>query len=558
MFSQVRQALDSLAAALDGVGSAPAGELREALALAKPLRARIEMLETAVASRIAACERHGDGGAGVLHQVAAVPRSDAARNVRAAAELERVPAARTALADGEMCMANAARLARAARSVSPEAVQGDADLVEQAKTLPPDEFAHASQRWTAQQQNAAGLAERHRRNRRNRNVRFWNGEDGTVQMRGAFDAEMGARIQTRIRDEAERLRQADRRLQRTLAAEKPGTASGGDYAAGAAALDATVPDNSVRGDTPHGAGAVRTRDQRMADALDTILTRTARDTSTGCSHPDGADPDPSDLVAADPTAAGAAANGTARCDETTPTAGCGAMSHEGTGARCSCAASDSAELGGADSVAHTRPSTQVIVRADLADLLGGSGIGEIAGTGPVPGDVVDRLCCNAEVSIVLFDTELNPVYEAVLSRAPTAAQRRALIARDGGCIGCGAPPGECEAHHIIPWQRRGPTRIDNLVLVCWSCHDKIHDHNWQVVKRKGRYRLRPPDPTSAPNPARSRKPASPNSQPRTGTAARTGERARTGKPARTGERARSAEPAQPRRPARSGAAALFP
>ena len=146
MFSQVRQALDSLTAALDGVSSAPTGELREVLALAKPLRARIEMLETAVASRIAARERHGDGGAGVLHRVAAVPRSDAARNVRAAAELEQVPAARTALADGEMCMANAARPARAARSTSPEAVQGDADLVEMAKTLPPDEFAHASQR----------------------------------------------------------------------------------------------------------------------------------------------------------------------------------------------------------------------------------------------------------------------------------------------------------------------------------------------------------------------------------------------------------------------------
>ena len=519
MFSQVRQALDSLAAALDGVGSAPAGELREALALAKPLRARIEMLETAVASRIAACERHGDGGAGVLHQVAAVPRSDAARNVRAAAELERVPAARTALADGEMCMANAARLARAARSVSPEAVQGDADLVEQAKTLPPDEFAHASQRWTAQQQNAAGLAERHRRNRRNRNVRFWNGEDGTVQMRGAFDAEMGARIQTRIRDEAERLRQADRRLQRTLAAEKPGTASGGDYAAGAAALDATVPDNSVRGDTPHGAGAVRTRDQRMADALDRILTDTAP-ARTASAH-------------------NAAIPGTSCCGESRNRAS-GETVSDDTAAGGSCATPDGTGPRCADSAGHQGPSTQVIVRADLADLLDGNGIGEIVGTGPIPGDVLDRLCCNAEVSIVLFDKELNPVYEAVVSRAPTAAQRRALIARDGGCIGCGAPPGECEAHHVIPWKRGGPTRIDNLVLVCWSCHDKIHDHNWQVVKRGGRHRLWPPDPTSAPNPAPSRKPAKPKAH------------------ARTGKRSLSDEPAQAHRSARSGAAALFP
>ena len=106
----------------------------------------------------------------------------------------------------------------------------------------------------------------------------------------------------------------------------------------------------------------------------------------------------------------------------------------------------------------------------------------------------------------LFGKELTPLYEAVAARAPTAAQRRALIARDGACVGCGAPPGDCEAHHIIPWLCGGPTKIDNLVLVCWSCHDKIHDHNWQVIKRNNRYRLIPPDADSAPNPARSKKP----------------------------------------------------
>ena len=275
MFSQVRQALDSLAAALDGVDAAPTGELRDALGLAKPLRAKLETLETAVASQIARRERHGDGGAGVLHQIAAVPRSDAARNVRTAAELEQLPAAQSALAQGEMCMANAARLARAARGTSPEAVLGDAELVNLAKTLPPDEFAQASQRWTAQHQRNADFAERHRRNRRNRNVRFWNGDDGTVQMRGSFDAEMGARIQARIRDEAERLRQADRRMLRTRPAANP---------------DGTDPHDTAR-DSSAGDGAVRTRDQRMADALDRILAQaaptpaTARDTASATQPP---------------------------------------------------------------------------------------------------------------------------------------------------------------------------------------------------------------------------------------------------------------------------------
>ena len=411
MFLQMRQALESLAAALDGVGSAPAGELREALALAKPLRARVEMLETAVASRIAARERHGDGGAGVLHQIAAVPRSDAARNVRAAAELEQVPAARSALAHGEMCMANAARLARAARSTSPDAVQGDADLVEMAKTLPPAEFAHASARWTTKHQSAAGLAERHRRNRRNRNVRFWNGEDGTVQMRGAFDAEMGARIQTRIRDEAERLRRADRRLQRALRSANPGESAHRDAACGdghthdTTVLDGCVPDGGVRDGALTGDDAVRSRDQRMADALDSILTHTPSDTA----HDSAADNTGHICTASGDETANAA------CDDTCcagdgqrgsfqRAAGAACDGPCGTARGCGCAESSCTESGGAGSARHRNPSTQIIVRADLADLLDGSGIGEIVGTGPVPGDVVDRLCCNAEVSVVLFDT----------------------------------------------------------------------------------------------------------------------------------------------------------
>lgn len=497
MFSQVRQALDSLAAALDGVDAAPTAELREALGLAKPLRAKLETLETAVASQIAQRERHGDGGAGVLHQVAAVPRSDAARNVRVAAELEQIPEAQSALAQGEMSMANAARLARAARHTSPEAVQGDAELVNLAKMLPPDEFAHASQRWTAKHQSAASLAERHRRNRRNRNVRFWNGDDGTVQMRGAFDAEMGARIQARIRAEAERLRQADRRLQRNRAAT-----SLDDAAAHGAARHGST-----------GSDAVRTRDQRMADALDRILNHSAPHTAPdgtvardavagGASRPDSASATAAtDRRSSFDAAGGAGASGAAATPD-------GGTSETATpDAAAGDAATSSGASGDAGPAAHKRPAAQVIVRAELADLLGEhGGIGEIAGTGPIPASVVDRLSCNADISVVLFGKQLTPLDEVVAARAPTAAQRRALIARDGACIGCGTAPDECEAHHILPWRRGGPTQVDNLVLVCWLCHDRIHDHNWQVVTRNGRYRLVPPDAMSPPNPAPSKKP----------------------------------------------------
>ena len=438
MFKQVKQALGSLSAALGGLDAAPTRELRDALGLAKALRTKAEFLETRAASLVAQRERHGDGGAGLLNQVGGLSRSEAARNVRVASELASLPEARSAVAEGEISLANAAKLAQAARKTSPEAVQDDAGLVEMAKSLPTDEFAQAAQRWTIQRQSAADLEAQHRRNRRNRSVRFWNGEDGTVQMRGAFDAEMGARIQTRLRGMAEQLRRADRR--------------------------------EFRDGAPQD--AVRTRDQRMADALDRLL-------AVGAS------------TAGAPTTAGVAdvQSAAASPDEHgSPDLPSGSNDPTGVG--------------------HRRPATEIIVRADLDALLGRpGGVAEIAGAGPIPPSALDRLLCGSDLSLVMCGADFTPLFEAVASRAPTAAQRRALIARDGACIGCGEPPGECEAHHIIPWKKGGKTRIDNLVLVCWSCHDRIHDHNWRVVVRDGRFRLAPPDPAHPHNPARSRKPA---------------------------------------------------
>ena len=440
MFPLVQQALDQLGSALGDADQASTGDLRRVLGVAKQLRSRVELLETKAASIVAERERHGDGGAGLLNQVVGVSRSEAARNVRTESELVEIPAARDGVDAGEITLANASRLATAARKTSPQAVQGDSELVEMAKALPPDEFAQAAQRWTIQHQSADDLAAQHRRNRRNRQVRFWNGDDGSVQMRGSFDAEMGARIQQRLSKQAELLRQADRRRQRD---RKQG----------------------VSADDP-----VRTVDQRMADALDGLVVSAI---SAAAPATLGASSDkPEDSLAA----------GTSSVDATPP--------------------GDTAAISPCRAV-----TTEIIVRADLGALLGEAGaIAEIPGYGPLPPSVLGRLACNADLSVVFFGDKLTPLWETTPSRAPTAAQRRALIARDGACIGCGTPPGECEAHHVIPWIRGGKTRIDNLVLVCWSCHDKIHDHNWRVVKRGHRYRLLPPDAAHPTNPAPSRKP----------------------------------------------------
>ena len=125
MFSRVQQALDQLGSALGDADQASTGDLRRVLAVAKQLRSRVELLETKAASIVAQRERHGDGGAGLLNQVGGVPRSEAARNVRTESELAEIPVARDGVDAGEISLANASRLATAARKTSPQAVQGD-------------------------------------------------------------------------------------------------------------------------------------------------------------------------------------------------------------------------------------------------------------------------------------------------------------------------------------------------------------------------------------------------------------------------------------------------
>ena len=57
--------------------------------------------------------------------------------------------------------------------------------------------------------------------------------------------------------------------------------------------------------------------------------------------------------------------------------------------------------------------------------------------------------------------------------------RRAVIKRDRHCSfpGCTAPPVRCHVHHLIPRSKGGPTRLDNLTLLC-HFHHLVVIHRW--------------------------------------------------------------------------------
>jgi HNH endonuclease len=81
------------------------------------------------------------------------------------------------------------------------------------------------------------------------------------------------------------------------------------------------------------------------------------------------------------------------------------------------------------------------------------------------------------------------------SRVVSAAQRAALVVRDGGCAfpGCDRPLAWCEAHHLRHWLHGGPTDLANLALVCRAHHRAVHEGGWRLVRDPdGRLTASPP------------------------------------------------------------------
>jgi hypothetical protein len=87
---------------------------------------------------------------------------------------------------------------------------------------------------------------------------------------------------------------------------------------------------------------------------------------------------------------------------------------------------------------------------------------------------VRRLACDANVILIVLGANSEPLDVGRAKRFVTEAMRQALIARDRGCVTCGAPPDQCDAHHIVSWIDGGLTSLDNLALQCKPDHRAVH------------------------------------------------------------------------------------
>jgi hypothetical protein len=124
----------------------------------------------------------------------------------------------------------------------------------------------------------------------------------------------------------------------------------------------------------------------------------------------------------------------------------------------------------------------VVVRVSLADLESGSGAATIDGADrAVSISTCRRLAAGGGVIPLVLGGDSEILDWGREKRLFTRAQRLALVERDGGCAMCGLPPQMTKAHHIRWWARdEGATDLGNGVLLCESCHHRIHDNDWEI------------------------------------------------------------------------------
>ncbi|MCY3849990.1 MAG: DUF222 domain-containing protein [Acidimicrobiaceae bacterium] len=153
-----------------------------------------------------------------------------------------------------------------------------------------------------------------------------------------------------------------------------------------------------------------------------------------------------------------------------------------------------------------KPRMQLTAIVDIERLSGDkpTGVAEIVGGEALPQTVLERMMCLSTVTGVIFDGKGQPLWAGRDRRFPSDAQIKAIIARDRRCTGCAADAQRCEMHHIVPWEKGGLTDVDNMCLVCPSCHHNIHDRGYRVVKTgkagmKAGMRFKVIDPGNPPN-----------------------------------------------------------
>jgi len=113
----------------------------------------------------------------------------------------------------------------------------------------------------------------------------------------------------------------------------------------------------------------------------------------------------------------------------------------------------------------------------------------------VPAETVQRYACDSAIVRITGRGELEHELSHA-SRTIPPSTRRALESRDRHCVfaGCTRPPIWCDGHHLVWWIKGGPTTLPNLALVCRPHHRMVHEEDWTLQRKDGRFTAIPPMP----------------------------------------------------------------
>ncbi len=466
-------------------------EARQVPAVCKSAMAALAAAQTSAAAVVAGVERHGDGGVQVLADAAGLSRQDAVGRVKTAKAVGAVPVVRDAVESGQVSQANAKRLAEAIEKTSAEAVESDTELLSKAASMRPEQFTREARRWAADHQGDGGEGD-YRRLRERRRVRVWDSEeDGMVHIHGEFDPVAGHRIGNRLRAVAGRLHDLDK----AQASNKSERRSFDQCMA--EALDSLTADhladhqncadNAAAGRGSRNRSSVRSG--RGSDDRSTVESGHGLEAERIGERfrPIRARPWPERPVSAanksgkDTLATRLALTYLRALLDNRPGVGSG----HGAGSR------SGADTGNSRRDGSGRPIADICVVAHV-DSDTGNLVAELPDGTPLPAAVLEELACNARLTGVVFDRNGKPIWRTESKRTATEAQRQILLARDGGCFHCKSHPTLCQIHHIRPVSQGGSTRLDNMVPVCWDCHQKIHHHKWRIRTTNGVHTLHPP------------------------------------------------------------------
>lgn len=130
----------------------------------------------------------------------------------------------------------------------------------------------------------------------------------------------------------------------------------------------------------------------------------------------------------------------------------------------------------------------LLVTVARADLDNGTGAAHVDGeTAPLSVAAARQVACTGGTRTLVFGDDGEVLALGRAERIFSPAQRRAIAARDRGCIipGCTIPARWCEVHHDRAWCDGGCTDVCNGVLLCWFHHRQIDTGPWRVRMTHG-------------------------------------------------------------------------